>query len=163
MIFSTRAKELSKEWIEKRGLTRTLRLVRTESDLTLRGSLGSASEQRLMESQVALISPLARFELQSLTQPASTIYFRVFLLELRKDQFRSFGLQWPGLVENALQVTTHTIRDAISLDLAIQALSREGSAKILSKPEIAVRAPGEASSSRAGSCPSGAPANSFQM
>jgi pilus assembly protein CpaC len=47
-------------------------------------------------------------------------------------------------VEGAFHVTTAAIQDNIALDVAIQSLEGEGSAKVLSAPELVVRAPGEA-------------------
>jgi pilus assembly protein CpaC len=68
----------------------------------------------------------------------------VFLLELKKNRFHSLGLSWPATLEGAFKVTSSAITDALALDVALNMLEGEGSLKILSNPELVVRAPGEA-------------------
>ena len=136
--------QLLREWVEKSAYSKQIRIQRLPGKILARGSLAGPSERKTLETRLTQIFPPVQVELDSLSNSASTIFFRVFLLELKKDQFQSFGVQWPGTVEKALHVTTQAIRDALSLDLAIHAMSQQGSAKILSKPEIAVRSPGEA-------------------
>jgi pilus assembly protein CpaC len=75
---------------------------------------------------------------------APTVHFKVFLLELKKTRFHTIGLGWPGSQDGAFHVTTSSITNQIGLDVALNALEGEGSAKILSSPELVVRAPGEA-------------------
>ncbi|MEO5970448.1 MAG: hypothetical protein ABIQ95_11025, partial [Bdellovibrionia bacterium] len=65
-------------------------------------------------------------------------------LELRRNRFQSLGLSWPGTTEGTFQVTQGGIQNLMQLDLKLQQLQGAGEAKILSQPELVVRAPGEA-------------------
>jgi pilus assembly protein CpaC len=90
------------------------------------------------------VFPRAEVELSSLPDGAPTVHFRVYLLEMRRSRFGTLGLSWPASVPGAFQVDLGAIREALSLELAIQALEGEGSVRVLSNPELVVRAPGEA-------------------
>lgn len=110
----------------------------------LTGALPDPRERDEALRQVRQIAPCARIAISSLPDEAPTVYFRVFLLELKRDRLRSFGAGWPPGQLDAFQVTTAGISESLRLDVAIQALEQEGAARVLSNPELAVRAPGEA-------------------
>jgi pilus assembly protein CpaC len=97
-----------------------------------------------VEKQAKAIFPLIKTEIDSLPDYSPTVHFRVFLLELKKSQFRSFGLAWPAKIEGLFQVASGTVQSLLTLDLALHQLEGDGNAKILSNPELVVRAPGEA-------------------
>src|SRR5262249_12530893 len=96
------------------------------------------------EKRIHTLFPPAQLEIESLPDSAPTVYFRVYLLELRKDRFSSLGLSWPASQEGAFRITTSGIQDFLALDLTLQELEGDGSARLLSNPELVVRAPGEA-------------------
>jgi hypothetical protein len=137
-----RGEEKLTDWLDHAGRP-TLRLERVAGQLWLRGSLPNPGELDAVRAETRARFPLVRLEIETLPDGGPTIYFRVFLLELRKSRFGSFGLTWPDSAQ-AFQVTTGAIRDVLGLDVAIRTLEGEGSARVLSKPELAVRAPGEA-------------------
>ncbi len=112
--------------------------------LWVRGSIDRPLERAAIEKRLRAIFPLVETELDSMPDTAPTIHFRVFLLELKKTQFHTIGLDWPAVQEGAFHVTTSAIQDAIGLDVALNAMEGQGSAKILSSPELVVRAPGDA-------------------
>lgn len=131
-------------WIQATPAAKGLKLERQGRALFVRGSLERPSLQASAEKEIRRIFPQATIELDSLPDSSPTVYFRVFLLELKKSRFHTIGLSWPALQEGAFRVTTSAIEDALSLDVALNALEGEGSLKILSNPELVVRAPGEA-------------------
>ncbi len=112
--------------------------------LWVSGHIARARARQEIERQLRALFPAIQLDLESLPDDSPTIFFRVFLLEIRKAQFGRLGIDWPGSVSGAFKASTWGIREAIALDLALQALEGEGSAKILSRPELVVRAPGEA-------------------
>lgn len=131
-------------WIKTTPTASGLKLEREGKNLFVRGSLERPSLQIAAEKEIRRIFPQAVVELDSLPDTSPTVYFRVFLLELKKSRFHSIGLSWPAIQEGAFRVTSTGIQDALGLDVAIQALEGEGSLRILSNPELVVRAPGEA-------------------
>jgi Flp pilus assembly secretin CpaC len=106
--------------------------------------LRGPSERAAIEKRVRSLYPLAQIELESLPDNSPTVHFEVFLLELKKSRFHTLGLAWPAFQESAFRVTTSSISNLLQLDLTLQSLEGEGSLKILSNPELVVRAPGEA-------------------
>jgi len=131
-------------WILATPMAKNLKLEREAHALFVRGSFASPSLQALAEKEIRRIYPQTIVELDSFPDTSPTVYFRVFLLELKKSRFHTIGLSWPAMQAGAFSVTTSAISDALALDLTLNALEGEGSVKILSNPELVVRAPGEA-------------------
>jgi Flp pilus assembly secretin CpaC len=131
-------------WVQHSHNNTRLRVERIDGILWVRGSIEQPGEKSSAEKQVRNIFPLVQTEIDSLPDAAPTVHFRVFLLELRRESFHKLGLSWPQSVEGAFRVTTSAIQDMLQLDVALQTLEGEGSARILSSPELVVRAPGEA-------------------
>jgi Flp pilus assembly secretin CpaC len=132
------------DWLKTSPYRSLLRTEIQNGTLFLLGSIEKNLEQTSIRKQALALFPSTQLEISSLPDDAPTIYFRVFLLELKKSHFRQMGISWPGTQEGAFRVTTSGIQDLLQLDLALQELEGEGSIKILSNPELAVRAPGEA-------------------
>lgn len=131
-------------WIKATPMASGLKLEREGQSLAVRGALARPSQLVLAEKEIRRIFPQCLIELDSLPDTSPTVYFRVFLLELKKSRFHTLGVSWPATVEGAFRVTTAGVEDMLSLDLALNTLEGEGSLKILSNPELVVRAPGEA-------------------
>lgn len=131
-------------WIVATKNQNRLVLERADDTLWVRGSIDRPSERAHVERQLHSIFPLLMTELESMPDNAPTVHFKVFLLELKKNHFHNLGLGWPASQPRAFQVTTSAIRDQIALDVALNALEGEGALKILSNPELVVRAPGDA-------------------
>lgn len=131
-------------WLASTPSAAGLKLERQGRTLFVRGSLERPSLVVAAERQIRARYPQAVVELDAMPDTAPTVYFRVFLLELKKTRFRTFGLSWPALQEGAFRVTTAAIQDSLALDVALQALEGDGSLRVLSNPELVVRAPGEA-------------------
>jgi hypothetical protein len=131
-------------WTQKSRSASHLRVELFDGAVWVRGSIENPAERAQIERQVRSIFPLTQTEIDSLPDAAPTVHFRVFLLELKKDRFSTLGLEWPAPQAGAFHVTTSAIQNMVGLDVTLHALETEGSAKILSSPELVVRAPGEA-------------------
>jgi len=112
--------------------------------LLIRGGFPDPRVKSEAEKSLRRACPLASLEIDAMPDRNPTIHFKVFLLELRKNRSRSLGLDFPGLIPNALSVSPLGVHTALSLEAAIHALEDDGSARILSQPELVVRAPGDA-------------------
>ena len=131
-------------WLKSSHYESKLRIEARNNTLILRGNLEQAYEQASVRKKALHLFPLVQIEYSSLPDDSPTIYFQVFLLELKKNRFHNLGLSWPGNKESAFRVSSGGIESLLQLDLTLQELEGDGSAKILSNPELAVRAPGEA-------------------
>jgi hypothetical protein len=134
-------------WLSKSPYASRLEIDRDDRSLLLHlahGSIAGPAERARIEKRAKAIYPLVQLDFDSLPDASPTVHFKVFLLELRKSKFRSLGLGWPAYQTSALRVTTSAIQDLIQLDLTLQTLEGDGSLKILSNPELVVRAPGDA-------------------
>lgn len=131
-------------WLRKSGYSKHIRLEPHDQNLWVRGSLASPSERISVERKIRAIFPAAEIELDSLPDTAPTVHFRVYLLEVRKSRFGSFGLTWPANQAGVFQISSWGLKEALQLDLTLEALEGDGTAKVLSRPELVVRAPGEA-------------------
>jgi Flp pilus assembly secretin CpaC len=131
-------------WLKASHFSPRLKIDVVGSSLFLRGTLDRPAELATVEKQARAIFPLILFDISTLPDSAPTIYFRVFLLELKRSEFHSLGISWPGSVPGAFQITSAGIQNLVQIDLTLKALESKGSARLLSNPELVVRAPGEA-------------------
>jgi Flp pilus assembly secretin CpaC len=132
------------DWLKEAGNRQKLLLSWDGGRPVLSGSIEDARVRAALEREATSRFPMLEFRIDSLPDAAPTVHFRVFLLELKKSRFGSLGLGWPALQEGAFRVTRWGIEEALQLDLLLQSLEGEGSVRILSNPELSVRAPGEA-------------------
>ena len=132
------------DWVQATKNSSRLSIEQSEGTLWVRGSIDRPSERAVVEKRLRGIFPLVQTELDSMPDTAPTVHFRVFLLELRKRRFSTLGLEWPEAQEGAFQVSTSAIQNLLSLNLTLHELEGEGSVKVLSNPELVVRAPGSA-------------------
>jgi len=122
----------------------TLHLEDQEGEFRIHGSLPSEMSLESVRKQALAIQPLTRFEIQNVKGSDTTLYFKVFLLEVRKELMQKLGVQWPAIQPSALNFNPMRFGGPASIDLTIQALSEKGMARILSSPELVVKAPGQA-------------------
>lgn len=139
-----KGRERIASWIGGTAHAKRLSVEIRNGALFVSGAIEKASEQASLRKALLALFPAAQLRLDALPDDAPTIHFKVFLLELKKSVFRTLGLAWPGSQAAAFRVTTTAIQDLLQLDLTLQALEGEGNARILSNPELVVRAPGEA-------------------
>ncbi|HCM39579.1 MAG: hypothetical protein A2Z97_07710 [Bdellovibrionales bacterium GWB1_52_6] len=132
------------EAFTKANFTRSVQSERVGSEIWVRGNAENTRQQLAIQKLVDSIFPAAKTEIMTLPDDTPTVHFKVFLLELKKNRFSSLGLSWPANLEGAFQVTPTQILNKLQLDATLQMLEGDGSARILSKPELVVRAPGEA-------------------
>jgi len=143
---------LTPEWSEKTtaGLSKLiegqkgLTLNHDQGEFMISGSVSNDSILSSLKKRAKAIQPLTRFEVQTLKGADNTLYFKVFLLEVKKDLMQRLGVQWPTLHPATLNFNPLHLGGASSLDLSIHALSEKGMARILSSPELVVKAPGQA-------------------
>lgn len=131
-------------WIDGQNLSNRIRLERRGSTLWIRGAIDSKRERERLEREARNAYPKVELEIAGLPDENPVVHFKVFLLEIKRSRFGAFGVQWPELISQAATLTTQSLAESIRLDLAIQALEGDGSARVLSNPELVVRAPGEA-------------------
>jgi len=131
-------------WLRSTSTGKTLRTETNGGSLWVRGSVEQSTEKSWLEKKLRALFPLVLLDLEALPDSSPTVYFRVFLLELKRSRFSTIGISWPALQEAGFRVTTAGIQDLLALDQTLQQLEGDGAARILSNPEIAVRAPGEA-------------------
>lgn len=139
-----RAQTELEEWLKKSSFAERLRIERQDRSLWVRGFLPNPSARAGLEKQIYAIFPLAELDIESLPDRSPTIYFRVYLLEVKKNGFSRLGIRWPSEQAGAFRVTSWGVKEALQLDLTLEALEGQGTARVLSRPELVVRAPGEA-------------------
>ncbi|MBL7716753.1 MAG: hypothetical protein JNL01_14910 [Bdellovibrionales bacterium] len=91
-----------------------------------------------VQKDLRKLDPRIDWQLSSLGSDDPTVLFKVFLLEVARNQTQETGVRWPGswpLLKG---------KNAADLEVSLRALEKGGDARILSQPEVAVRIPGEA-------------------
>ena len=131
-------------WVKSSKYASTLWVERVGEDLWVRGHLETQAVEKAVVKQLHDLAPFSKFDLNSLPDQAQTIYFKVFLLELKRSSFESFGISWPKSMQGVFKLGASGLQGLTDLTASIQALSQEGQAKILSNPELVVSAPGDA-------------------
>jgi len=131
-------------WLRSSRNAGRIRAERVGGSLLVRGALGEPHERSAVEKKILSIFPPADVVLESMPDGSPTVHFQVFLLEIKKSIFNSFGLSWPASIEGAISVSAKGVSQGLALSAGIEALEGEGLARILSRPELVVKAPGEA-------------------
>lgn len=143
-ILLSQAEQQIRSWLETDPRLKALQVERSEGGVRIRGSLARTELYPEIERHALSLFPLIEMNLERLSDSSPTVYFRVFLLELKRDEFSALGMDWPGSISGGLQVSPSGVIAPNALDLTLNSLSAKGSAQILSNPELVVRAPGEA-------------------
>ncbi|MEK7690396.1 MAG: pilus assembly protein N-terminal domain-containing protein, partial [Bdellovibrionota bacterium] len=137
------ARALLEDWLHSTPWKKSLRIEAFGTELWLRGSLPSPTERLSASLQARAVFAKVREDIQAFPDSNPTIHFKVYLLEIRKRRLLQFGIQSESGAAG-FQVTPWRITPQINLEFTLKALQEEGSARVLSNPELVVRAPGEA-------------------
>ncbi len=122
----------------------SLSLITDEGALLIRGAVSSSAVREALIKKIKLIEPLTVIEIQTIKDADPTLYFKVFLLEVKKELISSLGLEWPFTQPTTLRFNPTQFLMSDSIDLTIHALSQRGLVRVLSSPELVVKAPGQA-------------------
>ncbi len=122
----------------------SLELQRYSSQLVLTGDCANLQARAGIFKKIQTIYPLIQSEIEVLTTQVPTVHFKVYLLQIRRTAMSSLGIDWPGQFQNALQISQSGIKGRFGVDLSVNALEGQGKLRVLSRPELVVRAPGEA-------------------
>ncbi|MBU6153698.1 MAG: hypothetical protein KGP28_05290 [Bdellovibrionales bacterium] len=144
--------EITRDWAESciEKLTKLieafpgLKLLYEEGEFQIQGSVSNESTLHSIRKRILSIQPLTHLDIRAIHGADSTLYFKVFLLEVKKDLMQRLGIQWPTIQPAALNLNPARLGGQSSIDLGIQALHEKGMARILSSPELVVKAPGQA-------------------
>lgn len=131
-------------WLSSSRLSTKLRIEKIGAQLWVRGSTETPEEKSALQRKARAVFAGVQTDIEALPDHAPTVYFRVYLLEIKRNHFHSLGLSWPQNIQDAFRVTTGAIQSSQQINLALQNLEGTGHGRILSKPELVVRAPGEA-------------------
>lgn len=140
-------------WISTSKWKNEIQVTQNHNSLSLNGILENEAEKSQALKSAELVFPALINDLDTLSQNGKTIYFRVFLIELRKSEFDRLGIQWPAEQLGAFSLNSRKIFENIEQSLNLEQLSKDGRANILAKPELVVRAPGSASLFAGGEIP----------
>ena len=113
-------------------------------NLSLSGGFATPSAKESFQKVARAIDPLVELNLRSLKDADPTLYFKVFLLEVKKELITSLGIEWPPEQQASLNLGTKPFFSMDSIDLTLHALSQKGLVRDLSSPELVVKAPGQA-------------------
>jgi hypothetical protein len=124
--------------------TPSLSFTSENGEFLVEGSVASEAAALAWKKRIHDVWPLVRTEIHAAASTPSTLYFKIFLLELKRDLLSQFGVDWPLQHPGAVQFNPIRFTGKSTMDLAIHALSERGMARILSSPELVVKAPGQA-------------------
>ncbi len=133
-------------WIQDAGLEDRLRVEVLGAAVWVRGSAPDEATRTGWKQKLLALFSGARLDISALPETGRTLFFRVFLLEMKKSAFRELGLDWPSHLSGTLLVEGGSLfwAAAPSIDLSLKWLEGKGWARVLSQPELVVRVPGEA-------------------
>jgi Flp pilus assembly secretin CpaC len=150
-----RARLKLESWIREQRLEAVVRLESLGSQIWIRGTAPDVPTRAGWEQKLRSLFAAVHIDLSTLPDAGRTLFFRVFLLEMKQSAFRQLGLEWPSHLSGSLQVEGGSLywAHAPSIDLTLRWLEGQGWAKILSQPELVVRVPGEAELFNGGEIP----------
>ena len=119
--------------------------IETRDDaLAIQGGVPNAAIKESIVKKIKSIQALTQIEIQTVKDSDPTLYFKIFLLEVKREAISSLGVEWPSTTPSTINLSPTQFLISNSLDLTIHALSERGLARILSSPELVVKAPGQA-------------------
>ncbi len=133
-----------KNWLGANNLSNKLIVSQFGNDLWVEGAIKDFEKRKELERQILSLFPITKIKLHSLPDNAPTVYFRVFLLEVKHHTLSSIGIGWPAQKTGAFTAAPWKLTPSLDLDLTLNFLEQNGDLNILSRPELVVRAPGEA-------------------
>jgi Flp pilus assembly secretin CpaC len=119
-------------------------LENTSGALAIHGGVATALAKESFIKEIHAIDPLVQIDLQNLKDSDPTLFFKVFLLEVKKELITSLGIEWPPSQPATLNLSASPLFSVDSIDLTLHALSQKGLIHVLSSPELVVKAPGQA-------------------
>ncbi len=112
--------------------------VRThDGQMLVQGAVSDQTALLALTKKIRMIQPLADFEVQTFKGYSPTLYFKVFLLEVKKEYTSRLGS------EISQPIPLQALMDQ-TLSVSIHALSEKGLVRVLSAPELVVKSPGQA-------------------
>jgi Flp pilus assembly secretin CpaC len=112
--------------------------------LAVHGGVSTLTAKDALTRQIHAIDPLVTIDLQTVKDSDPTLYFKVYLLEVKKELISNLGIQWPEVHPGSLNLNPVQFLAGDSIDLQIHALVQKNLVRVLSSPELVVKAPGQA-------------------
>ncbi len=119
-----------------------LKLLSPEGSLVIQGSISSEFALAALTRKIQSIQPLTDFDFQTTKGFSPTLYFKVYLLEVLKKYSSKIGSEITQPFISSITPLSSLLSS--SLGTSISALAEKGMVKILSSPELVVKAPGQA-------------------
>jgi len=118
----------------------------TSRSILIYGSAPNPIQKQIWLKRILELAPFAIGHITHLPDDSPVIHAKVYLLEINRSYLRSLGLETPGSISGALSASSKFLRyqPVPNLEANIQALEHNGKGRVLSQPELVVRAPGHA-------------------
>lgn len=135
-----------KAWVAKSEFKNKIKIESSSilRNITLVGNLSDQKQAALVLQSAQTQYPLIQSQILALSDTKPIIHFKIYLLELRKSKMRGFGLESPTHIESLLKINSQFLKPGFDFQSTLRNLEKNGEARVLSKPEITVRSPGEA-------------------
>ncbi|MCC7441665.1 MAG: type II and III secretion system protein [Bdellovibrionales bacterium] len=117
---------------------------REGSQLRIYGQPSSPSQASAWEKAARAIWPPLTIEWDQSDGQAPAVFLRAFLLESSDTEALELGVDWPSEAPGALKITRWPASAGFDVEASLRALSKRGKLKVLARPSISVRVPGEA-------------------
>lgn len=135
----------AENWIRQAGWSEKITVQRQGPRLQIQGNLDTPADAELARRALEALCPGAQIQLEALPEAGGPVHFQVVLLEVRRNTLNSWGASWPGAQDASLGWIRGAPRLASpEVALKLRALEQSGDARVLSRPELVVRTPGEA-------------------
>lgn len=126
-----------------------VKLTSLKSGFRIEGPVPHASVAADLERRIRALQPLSEFAWITFKSDHPTLYFKTYILEIKRTWMRKIGIEWPTQHPMTLQLPSFDFdgiqyQGATQLGSTLHAMSQRGHAKILSSPELVVRCPGQA-------------------
>ncbi len=135
----------AEDWIRQAGWSEKITVQRQGPRLQIQGHMDSPADAELARRALEALCPGAQLQLEAMPDSGGPVHFQVLLLEVRRNTLNSWGASWPGAQDASLGWIRGAPR-LVSPEVALKlrALEQAGDARVLSRPELVVRTPGEA-------------------
>ncbi len=121
-----------------------LKVTVTDQRLKIEGDVLKSDSKKTLEKTVHQLVPWCDIDFDSPPDRAPTVHLKATILELETHAFKKIGSQLSQTSPIQAQIFSQVSLSPAEFDLWLSTIEADGQAKVLSKPDLVLRVPGEA-------------------
>lgn len=143
-LFESQSK-LTQNWIQENKIPLKTEINSGTRTLLIFGTAPNPVAKKIWLSAIETKAPFAKGFISTLPDDSPILHVKVYLLEVNRNYLKKIGFQPPSMTSTLVRgLQKLTVQNQTPLEGILNALESQGQGRVLSQPELTVRAPGQA-------------------